>query len=76
MSLTLQHPELERLAKRVAERTGEPLEQAVLSALQQRLERLTPLSERLRLAAESLKEDYEQDTELIAFTALDGISLS
>ena len=75
MSLTLQHSELEHLAKRIAERTGEPLEQVVLSALQERLERLTPLSERLRLAVESLKEDYEQDTELIAFTALNGIPL-
>jgi len=72
MSLTLQHPDLERLAKDVAKRTGQKLEQAVLTALQEKLERLTPLSERLSLAAESLKEDYEQDTQLTAFTILDG----
>ena len=74
MSLTLQHPELERLAKDVAKRTGEPIERAVLIALQERLERLTPLSERLSTAAEHLKEDYEQGEELTAFTALDGES--
>ena len=72
MPLTLQHPELERLAQKVAERTGESVEQAVFTALRERLERLTPLSERLRIAAEHLKEDYEQDEELTAFTALDG----
>lgn len=72
MSLTLQNPELERLARRVAERTGQKLEQAVLSALQEKLERLTPLSEKLSLAAECLKEDYEQDADLTTFTALDS----
>lgn len=72
MSLTLQHPELERLAKEVAERTGEPVEQAIFTALRERLERLTPLSERLSAAAERLKEDYEEDTALTVFTTLDG----
>ena len=72
MPLTLQNPELERLAKDVAERTGEPLEQAVLSALQEKLERLSPLAERLAMAASALQKDYEQDKELTAFSALDG----
>ena len=72
MPLTLQHPELERLAKDLAKRTGKPLEQAVLAALQEKLLRLTPLSERLSVAAELLKEDYEEDADLTAFTALDS----
>lgn len=71
MSLTLQHPELERLAKEVAERTGKSLEQAILAALQEKLLRLTPLSERLSVAAEHLKEDYEGDVDLTTFTDLE-----
>ena len=71
MPLTLQHPELERLAKEVAKRTGKPLEQAVLAALQEKLLRLTPLSERLSAAAELLREDYEGDADLTAFTELE-----
>ena len=70
MPLTLHHPELERLAKDVTKRTGEPIEQAVLIALQERLERLT-LSDNLSLAAERLKKDYEEDTDLTAFTELE-----
>ena len=70
MPLTLQHPELERLAKEVAERTGEPIERAVFTALQEKLERLT-LPEGLSLAAERLKKDYEEDTDLTAFTRLE-----
>ena len=72
MPLVLNHPDLKRLAKNLAERCGEQLEQAVLTALRERLERLAPTPERLRLAAEQLREDYEQDSELTAFTALDG----
>ncbi len=72
MSMKLQNPDLERLAKDLAARTGEHIEQAMLTALQEKLERLTPLSERLALAAEQLKDDYLQDEELTAFTVLDG----
>jgi hypothetical protein len=60
------------LAKDVAKQTGEELEDAVVTALQERLERLTPMSERLSLAARQLLADYENDEELTSFTALDA----
>jgi antitoxin VapB len=72
MPLTIQNPEAERLAKDVAKQTGERLEDAVVNALRERLERLTPMSERLALAAKRLLADYENDQELTSFTALDG----
>jgi hypothetical protein len=71
MPLTIQNPEVERLAKDVAKQTGEGLEDAVATALRERLERLTPISERLSLAAKQLLADYENDEELTRFTALD-----
>ncbi len=72
MPLTIQNPEVERLAKDVAKQTGEGLEDAVATALRERLERLTPMSERLSLAAKQLLADYENDAELTSFTTLDG----
>ena len=72
MPLLLDNPELEHLAKRVAEQTGQQLEQAVLDALQEKLARLTSASEQLSLAADLLRKDYEHDKELTAFTALDS----
>jgi hypothetical protein len=72
MPLTIENPEIERLAKDVAEQTGEQLEEAVAIALRERLERLTPMSQRLSLAARQLLADYENDKELTSFTALDG----
>jgi hypothetical protein len=58
MPLTVQNPEIERLAKDVAKQTGEGLEDAVVTALREKLERLTPISERLSLAAKQLLVDY------------------
>jgi hypothetical protein len=72
MPLTIQNPEVERLARDVAKQTGEQLEDAVVTALRERLERLTPMSERLAIAAKYLLADYENDQELTSFTALDG----
>ncbi len=71
MSLTLQNPDVERLARDVAARTGEQLEQAVLNALQEKLTRLS-ISDKLSLAAEALSTDYENDEELTAFSVLDS----
>lgn len=39
MSLSIQHPEAERLAKELAEQTGESLTEAVLISLRERLQR-------------------------------------
>jgi antitoxin VapB len=41
LALSIKHPEAERLAGEVARRTGETMTQAVIVALQERLERLT-----------------------------------
>jgi antitoxin VapB len=41
MALSLKNPEAERLAKLVAQRTGETVTRAVVVALEERLERLT-----------------------------------
>jgi hypothetical protein len=72
MPLTIQNPEVERLAKDVAKQTGEQLEEAVVTALRERLERLVPMSQRLSIAAKRLLADYENDKELTSFTVLDG----
>jgi hypothetical protein len=40
MPLTIQNPEAERLAKDVAKQTGEGLEDAVATALRERLEQI------------------------------------
>ena len=39
MALSIKHPEADRLARRLAKRTGEGLTEAVLKAIQERLER-------------------------------------
>jgi antitoxin VapB len=39
MALSIKHPEADRLARRLAERTGESLTDAVLTALRERLDR-------------------------------------
>ena len=39
MALSIKHPEADRLARQLAERTGESLTDAVLNALRERLER-------------------------------------
>jgi hypothetical protein len=66
MPLTIQDPEVEE--------TGEGLEDTVATALRERLEQPTPMSEQLALAAKHLLADYETDQELTSFTALDGES--
>ena len=39
MALSIKHPEADRLARRLAKRTGEGLTEAILKAIQERLER-------------------------------------
>lgn len=39
MALSIKHPEADRLARQLAERTGETITQAVVSALRERLAR-------------------------------------
>ncbi len=39
MALSIKHPEADRLARRLAKRTGEGLTEAVLKAIHERLER-------------------------------------
>lgn len=54
LALSIKHPEADRLARELAERTGETLTEAVINALRERLARETgrvrslPLSEELR----------------------------
>jgi antitoxin VapB len=59
MALSLKHPEADRLAREVADATGEGITEAVINALRERLERLKkrrrharPLSEELRAIGE------------------------
>ena len=53
MPLSIKDPEADRLARAVAQRTGETLTQAVINALRERLTR----EERKEQAIESLVED-------------------
>jgi antitoxin VapB len=53
MSLSIKDPEADRLARAVAQRTGETLTQAVINALRERLAR----EQRKEQAIESLVED-------------------
>lgn len=41
MALSIKHPEADRLARTLAEATGETLTEAVLQAIRERLERVT-----------------------------------
>lgn len=58
MALSIKHPEADRLARELAERTGESLTEAVIKALRERLARETrrvradPLREELRRIGE------------------------
>jgi hypothetical protein len=70
MPLTIQNPEVERLAKDVAKQTGEGLEDAVATALREKLERLTPMSKRLSLAAKRLLSDCKSNEQLTVFATL------
>lgn len=73
MSLTIQNPEVERLAKDLTKYTGEHFEDVIIVALRERLKQFTPQpSNQLTLAAEKLLEDYKNDKELTSFTVLDG----
>ena len=73
MSLTIQNPEAERLAKDLAKFTGEQLEEVVIIALRERLKQFTSTSsQQLALAAKKLLDDYTNDEELTSFIALDG----
>ena len=55
MSLSIKHPEADRLARRLAQRTGEGITEAVLKAIRERLEReerkSSPLSVKDELTA-------------------------
>ncbi len=53
MPLSIKDPEADRLARAVAQRTGETLTQAVINALRERLAR----EERKEVAIDSLVED-------------------
>jgi antitoxin VapB len=59
MALSIKHPEADRLARELAESTGEGITEAVLNALRERLARLKkrrprsrPLSDELRAIGE------------------------
>ena len=59
MALSIKHPEADRLARELAESTGEGITEAVLNALRERLARLKkrpararPLSDELRVIGE------------------------
>jgi antitoxin VapB len=59
MALSLKHPEADRLARELADSTGEGITEAVITALRERLARLKkrrrsgrPLSEELRAIGE------------------------
>ncbi len=52
MSLTIEHPEADRLARELAEKTGETITEAVIKALRERL-----LREEGGAAAPSLKDE-------------------
>jgi len=59
MALSIKHPEADRLARELAESTGEGITEAVLNALRERLARLRkrkprtrPLSDELRAIGE------------------------
>jgi antitoxin VapB len=59
MALSLKHPDADRLAREVADATGEGITEAVINALRERLARLKkrrrharPLSEELRAIGE------------------------
>jgi antitoxin VapB len=55
VALNIKHPEADRLARRLAERTGESLTEAVLNALRERLRR-----EEGKTATPSLLQDLEE----------------
>lgn len=52
MALSIKHPEADRLARELAQRTGESLTEAVLNALRERLRRETGRAQVPRLAEE------------------------
>ena len=52
MALSIKNPEAERLARRLAERTGETITDAVLKALRERLQR-----EEGRSSAQHVREE-------------------
>lgn len=61
MALNIKHPEADRLARELAEKTGENLTEAVLTALRERLER-----EVGRRHTHGLREDIERMQERIS----------
>ncbi len=61
MALTVEHPEADRLARELAAATGEPLEEAVVTALRERLERRSPMgAEERGRRLESIREIQER----------------
>lgn len=61
MALSIKHPEADRLARQLAETTGETLTEAVLTALRERLQRVTG-----RRRSPGLREDIARIQERIA----------
>jgi antitoxin VapB len=61
MGLYIEHPEAERLARALAEATGESLTDAVLTALQERLQRHSgPEPEALRRDLRAIRRHFVQ----------------
>jgi antitoxin VapB len=55
MALSIKHPEADRLARELAESTGEGITEAVITALRERLARLRKRRRRGRSLAEELR---------------------
>ena len=55
MALSLKHPEADRLAREVADATGEGITEAVINALRERLARLKNRRRRARALSEELR---------------------
>ena len=76
MALSIKNPEADRLARELAETTGESLTEAVVNALQERLERAQRLrsagvAQRLRRLAAEVREisviDLRQADDIIGY---------
>jgi antitoxin VapB len=70
MALSIKHPEADRLARLLAERTGESLTDAVLTALRERLDREQARSD----AAQILEELRARRARMARYPVLDDRS--
>ena len=60
MALSIKHPEADRLARELAESTGEGITEAVITALRERLARLRKRRRHARSLADELREIGER----------------